>query len=301
MDNLRGAVLMTLSMLGFAIEDMFIKLLAVDLPAWMIIGTLGVVGGPVFAIFVVLNRQPLFSRDFLDPKVLLRCACEMLATMCMIIAITRASLVLVSAIIQATPLLVTMGAAIFLKEQVGWRRWSAIIAGLLGVLIVLRPGLEGFDANALFAVVGVVFMAGRDLVTRVITARTSSYQLSMLAFPSLIPAAIAVALVGGEPYVAPQGIHVLPAIGMLASAYLAYYMIVMAMRLGEVSFVTGFRYSRMLFALIIGVAVFAERPDEATLFGAALIVASGIYTVWRERVVRRRARRACERKHVPVA
>jgi len=301
MDNLRGAILMVLAMLGFAIEDAFVKILAIDLPAWQIIASLGAAGSLIFGTLVVLSGQSLLSRSFLTWPVMARNLLEMIATMCMIVALSRASLVLVSAIMQAAPLLVTMGAALFLGETVGWRRWSAIFAGLVGVLIVLRPGFEGFNADALFAVVGVFGMAGRDLITRVVPRETSSFQLSMLAFTALVPAGLILSVLDGTPFVVPQGIHVVPLIGMLVFAYLAYIAIVMAMRIGEVSFVTGFRYSRMLFALIIGVAIFAERPDVATLVGTTLIVASGLYTFWRERRVRRQARRACERKHVAAA
>ncbi|WP_121063834.1 DMT family transporter [Chachezhania antarctica] len=301
MDNLRGATLMVLAMFGFAIEDAFVKILAIDLPAWEIIASLGFVGALVFAVLVVLSGQPLLSRTYLAPAVIARNLLEGMATMCMIIALSRAPLVLVSAIMQAAPLLVTMGAALFLGETVGWRRWSAIFVGLVGVLIVLRPGLAGFNADALFAVVGVVGMAGRDLLTRIIPKETSSPQLSMLAFAALVPAGLILAVLDGSPFVMPQGVHVLPLAGMLVFAYLSYFAIVLAMRVGEVSFVTGFRYSRMLFALIIGTAIFAERPDAITLLGTALIVASGIYTFWRERNVRRQARRACERKHVAAA
>ncbi|MCB1313335.1 MAG: DMT family transporter [Sedimentitalea sp.] len=287
MDNLRGAALMTLAMLGFAIEDMFIKLMADALPTWQIIAALGLGGAAVFAALTVAQGQRLVTRAFLAPPVLLRSLGELIGTVGFVTAIALTPISSASAILQATPLAVTLGAALFLKEPVGWRRWSAILAGFAGVLLVIRPGLEGFDSRSLFAVLGVVGLAIRDLATRNVPASTSSFQLSFLAFLTLIPAAGLLALFSDRPFMVPT-----PALwGMIGGAILlgtlAYYAIVAAMRVGEISFVTPFRYVRMLFALIVGIAVFGETPDAPMLAGAAVIVASGIYTVWRERRLRR--------------
>ena len=177
----------------------------------------------------------------------------------------------------------TLGAALFLGEPVGWRRWSAIVAGFLGVLLIIRPGLEGFDMRALLAVLGVCGLALRDLATRRIPPATSSFQLSFLAFLSLIPAAIVLGAVSGAPLVWPDPAQWALLAGAVGMGVLAYYAIVGAARVGEVSFVTPFRYSRMLFALIVGYVVFSERPDALMLIGATVIVASGLYTLWRER------------------
>ena len=208
---------------------------------------------------------------------------EMVGTLGYVTALTLIPISTASAILQATPLVVTLGAALFLAEPVGWRRWSAVVVGFLGVLLVIRPGLEGFDVQSLFAVVGVLGLAFRDLATRRIPRETSSFQLSFLAFLSLIPAAGILSLFSNQSFVSPDA----PQWGLIAAAVamgvVAYYAIVGAARIGEISFVTPFRYSRMLFALIVGILVFEERPDALMLLGAIIIVASGIYTVWRER------------------
>ncbi|MEX3315266.1 DMT family transporter [Sulfitobacter sp. PS-8MA] len=299
MDNLRGAILMVLAMAGFAIEDMFIKLTSDALPVGQIIATLGAGGGTVFAIILLLQGRRLFSADMLTGPILLRAVGEVLGTLCFVTAIVLTPLSSASAILQATPLAVTLGAALFLAEPVGWRRWSAIIVGFLGVLLIIRPGLEGFNALSLFAVAGVIGLALRDLATRKVPPSISSMQLSFLAFIVLVPAGLVLMLATGAPVATPGKAEILYLSGAVVIGVLAYYAIVAAMRVGEVSFVTPFRYMRMLFALVVGIMVFDESPDTLTLVGAAIIIASGVYTLWRERKIRPRPRRGLSKPGLP--
>ncbi|MFC3615813.1 DMT family transporter [Lutimaribacter marinistellae] len=300
MENLRGALLMVLAMLGFAFEDMFIKLAADLLPTWQIITVLGAGGAMVFAALTLAKGQRLFTRAVLSGPVLLRNLGELIGTVGFVTAIALTPISQASAILQATPLAVTLGAALFLGEPVGWRRWAAILAGFFGVMLIIRPGTEGFDARSLFAVQGVVGLAIRDLATRRVPASTSSFQLSFLAFLTLIPAAGILSLFSDQTWVPPSPLYWGFFAGIVLLGAAAYFAIVAAMRVGEVSFVTPFRYTRIVFALIIGFVVFSERPDGLMLAGSAVIVASGIYTVWRERVLwQQRPRR--ERKHGSAA
>lgn len=277
---------MVLAMLGFALEDMFIKLLADALSVGQILIMLGIGGSLAFGTVVRLQGAALLSRDMLSAPIALRAAGEMVGTICFISAIVFTDISSASAILQATPLVVTLGAALFLGEPVGWRRWGAIMVGLCGVLLIIRPGMDSFEVLSLFAV-GATFCLGlRDLATRRVPATISTMQLSFLGFVVIIPAGLAFMLWTGEGM---RGLSA-PNWGYFACAMgiglFAYYAIVAAMRVGEVGFVTPFRYARLLFALVIGVAIFGETPDTLTLIGAAIIVASGIYTVLRERRLR---------------
>lgn len=289
MDNLRGAALMTLAMLGFAAEDLMIKLMSDALPTWQIIGVLGLGGAAVFAALTLWQRQRLFPRACLSLTVLVRNLGELVGTVGFVTAITLTPLSSASAILQATPLMVTLGAAVFLREPVGWRRWSAILVGFAGVLLVIRPGMEAFDPLSLFAVLGVVGLAIRDLATRRVPRATSSVQLSFLGFLTLVPTAVLLSLVSPQDLVVPTAPLWGLIFGAIVMAAAGYYALVAAMRIGDVSFVTPFRYSRLLFALVVGITVFDERPDLPMLVGSAIIIASGIYTVWRERRLRRPA------------
>lgn len=287
MDNLRGALLMVLSMLGFAIEDMFIKLLADSVPTGQIIAMLGIGGALIFGVVVLAQGQRIFEPAMLGTPVLLRAAGEIIGAVCFITAITLTPLSTASAILQATPLVVTLGAALFLAEPVGWRRWSAIGAGFLGVLLIIRPGLDGFSPLSLFAVVAVIGLAMRDIATRRVASTLTSMQLSFLGFLAIIPAGLALLWIADAAPVPLDPRSALYTGAALGIGVFAYYAIVAATRIGDVSFISPFRYSRLIFALLIGIAVFSERPDTLTLVGAAIIVASGIYTVWRERKLRR--------------
>lgn len=283
MENLRGAAWMTAAMLGFAFEDMFIKLLAGSLPAWQIVLILGIGGSAAFGAAVRAQGHALVSRAAISAPVMVRNIGELVATLSFVTAIALIPLGTASAILQATPLVVTLGAALFLGEQVGWRRWSAIIVGFVGVLMIIRPGLEGFDAYSLFALLAVLGLAIRDLATRRVPAEVTSTQVSFWAFLVLIPASILLGLATRNPLVMPQGLDWVFIVAIVMLGVCAYYAVVAAMRVGEISFVTPFRYSRILFALIIGLVVFSERPDTLMLLGATLIVGSGLFTLWRER------------------
>lgn len=295
MENLRGSALMVLAMAGFALEDMFIKRLSGDLPVGQILMLLGAGGAVIFGLAALSRGHALLSRDLLTWPVMLRNLGELIGTIGFVTAIALTPLSSASAILQATPLAVTLGAALFLREQVGWRRWSAILVGFAGVLMVIRPGLSGFEPASLFAVQAVVGLAMRDLATRAVPHTVTSMQLSSYGFATIVPAgALLLWLSGGA--VSPSAANWRDIAFALLLGVAAYYAIVAAMRVGEVSFVTPFRYTRLIFALVIAVLIFDEQPDALTLVGAAIIIASGLYTLLRERRLRRQARRDARHK-----
>lgn len=286
-DNLRGILLMIAAMGGFALEDMFIKWAATGLPTGQILLMLGIVGTPVFALLARAEGGRALHRDAFHPAILWRNLGEMVGTFGFITALALTPLTTATAIFQAGPLAVTLGAALFLGEQVGWRRWSAIAVGFVGVLIIIRPGLDGFRLASLWSVLAVIGLSLRDLATRRIPARIATSQVSAWGFAAVtLLGALMLAVTGGArlPTLAQAG-HIG---GALTFGIAAYWAITQAMRLGEVSVITPFRYTRLICAMAIGVLVFGERPDLATLFGAALIIGSGLYTFARERLRKRR-------------
>ena len=286
-DNLRGALLMAAAMGGFALEDMFIKLLAEYLPTGQIIAILGAFGAIVFAIKARRAGQTVLSPLLLRPIVLARNLSEMIGTMGFVLSFVMASLATASAILQAAPLMVTLGAVLFLGEKVGWRRWAAIIVGFGGVLLIVRPGMNGFEPASILALIGVAGLAGRDVITRAMPKSVSTTQLSSWAFASIIPAGLILMAVMGEAPVLPGPVQMLHLACAMALGVVAYYGLVAAMRIGDLSFVQPFRYTRILFALVVAILVFGERPDGLTLLGAAVIVGAGLYTLWREQVTKR--------------
>lgn len=285
-DNLRGILLMVAAMAGFALEDMFIKWAAAGLPTGQILLMLGVIGTPVFGLMARAEGRRVIDPDLWHPAVIWRNLGEMVGTFGFITALALTPLTSATAIFQATPLAVTLGAALFLGEQVGWRRWTAITVGFVGVLIIIRPGLEGFELASLWSVLAVIGLSVRDIATRRIPPRISTTQIAAWGFA-------AVALLGALMLGVSGGAQLpsLPQMGHIGGALFfgisAYWAITQATRLGEVSVITPFRYARLVFAMMVGVLVFAERPDLPTLIGAALIIGSGLYTFARERLRRR--------------
>ena len=154
---------------------------------------------------------------------------------------------------------------------------------------MIRPGLDGFEPASLFAVLGVIGLATRDVATRAAPARISSAVLSAHGFAMLVPAgALLLCISGGA--TAPSALGYGLLLAALAIGVSAYYALTLAMRLGDVAVVTPFRYVRLVFALAIGVTVFNEQPDAWTLIGAAIIILSGLYTVFRERQLSQKSR-----------
>lgn len=282
MENLRAITLMTGAMACFAFEDLAIKVLAESLPTWEIFWLLGGVGLVLFGAICRATGLPFFGADFLHPLVILRNCGDIVAALGFVTALTLVELSLATAILQGTPLTLTAGAAIFLGERVGWRRWLAVAIGLAGILIILDPFGADFRAEALFAVLGVVGLTMRDLATRRVPEGIPSHLLSFWGYCGF--------MVSGAILLPFDPVLVIPASGawmtLTAAAVLGalgYWALTMAMRLGEVSAVIPFRYMRLIFAMVLGVLVLGEQPDATTLFGAGLVVATGIYTILRER------------------
>ncbi len=286
-DNLRGIALMVLGMLGLAFTDAFLKALGGAIPAGQIMMVQGLGCGTVFGVLALRQGATGWRGNFLRPVVLVRNVFEVLATGFFLVALELVPLSIISTILQANPLIVTLGAAVWLREAVGPRRWAAVIVGLLGVVIVLRPWSATFDANVLFALAATVGLSLRDLVTRRVPARISTLQVATFAFGFLIVAGAASLLLQGQRPVIPNPTQALLLCGAVCLLCVGYFGITSAMRVGEVGVVMPFRYVRIVFALIIAALVFGERPDLLTYVGAGVIVASGLYTLWREQIRRK--------------
>ncbi len=285
-DNLVGIMLMLGAMAMFAVEDAFIKKLSAGIGTGQILIILGVGGFAIFAAIAKRQGAKVFSRNLLRGPVLLRNFGEIVGTSGYVLAVVLTPLSSASAILQATPLAVALGASLFLGQTVGWRRWLAIVVGFIGVLIVVQPGLDGFEPASLFAVQGVIGLSIRDLATRAMPKNVSSMVLSAYGFGVVIPAGLVMMFFEG-PAVLPNGVQSAYIAAALIVGPVGYYMIVAAMRVGEVAVVTPYRYVRLVFAMFIGVIFFNEMLDFYTILGASIIIASGLYTIYRERRVRK--------------
>ncbi len=287
-DNSRGALFMSICMAGFVLNDAMIKLVAQDLSLFQAIFLRGVFASLLIGALAWWRRQLFCRVSRGDGKMLvLRIIGELGGTVCYLSALTQIPIANATAILQALPLAVTLGAAVFLKEPVGWRRYTAIGVGFAGVMIIVRPGAEGFDAYALLAVVAVFFIVLRDLATRRLSGPVPSLFVAFCtAVTIMLMGAVMLPFTVWQPVAAPDLLHLAIAAGAL---FFGYVFSVSSMRVGEVAFVSPFRYTILIWAIILGVVVFGDIPDFWTMLGAAVIVATGIYTFYRERRMLRSA------------
>lgn len=287
MENLRGAAFMVLAMFCFALLDTTIKILSQSMSVGQALALISIGILALLLGWSLVQGIPLWQADYRNSRVILRSLCEVVGTCLISLALSLVPLTTVSAVIQATPLVVAMGAGLFLGQAIGWRRWIAIIVGFGGVLLIIRPGLEGFNPATLLAVAGMLALASRDLLTRALHVTLSGVQLGIHAFAFVLPASLVLMIAPGEPLVQPDaGTWALVLAGVVIGV-MSYLSIIAATRFGNAGVISSFRYSRMIFALAIGFVVLGERPDAATLVGAAIIITSGIFTLWREARMRR--------------
>lgn len=273
-DNLRGSLFMTASMAGFALEDMFLKSAARGMPVGQVVAIMGAVGTLVFALIARSRGEAPLPRAILTRTMGLRSLFEIAGRLFYALAVALTPISQASAILQAAPIIVVLGAALMFGERVGALRWVLVVLGFLGVLIILRPGLDGFSPLSLLTLIAMLGFAGRDLATRAAPPSLSNAQLGVLGFLMFtLSGLIILAVTGGARL--PDALTLVHLTGSIVSGILAYAALTRAMRLGEVAVVTPFRYTRLLFALVIGFLAFGEVPDTPMLAGSALIVICG--------------------------
>ncbi|GAA2873510.1 drug/metabolite transporter (DMT)-like permease [Aminobacter niigataensis] len=282
--NIRGSMFMVVAMAAFTFNDTLSKLAAETINPGQLMLVRGLFATTLISLLAWQQGALRGAGQFWHPMVFLRLVGEVGGTICFLAALPHLPLANISAVLQALPLAVTMGAALFLGEGVGWRRWLAIIAGFGGVLIIVRPGFDGFNAFSLLALLSVAFCAVRDLATRKIPDHVPSLFVSTVTTIVItVTGALTIVPFGG--WVPMTFELVLFLAGAAVLVLFGYQFVIMAMREGEISFIAPFRYTALIWAITLSVVVFGDIPDLAMMAGAAVIVASGLYSLYRERVV----------------
>jgi S-adenosylmethionine uptake transporter len=243
----------------------------------------GLVSVPLLAVIAYFRKSLFIRIDWRNWRVILvRAFAELASTMLFLTALAHMPLANITAILQSLPLTVTMFAAVFFGEAVGWRRWSAILVGFIGVLIIIRPGSDGFNEYAVLALVAVGFITLRDAITRRLDRSVPSL---FVAFVSAIP----IFLFGGAMTVTTGWTPISWSMGMIVivaaiAITCGYSFAVMAMRNGDISFVAPFRYTGMIWAILFGFLLFGNLPDQMTILGSCIVIGMGGYAFHRERV-----------------
>lgn len=285
--NLRGALFMMVAMAGFTLNDAITKFSSESMNMAQVMLVRGLFSS-LFVSLLAWHRGALAKpRAMLQPMVAVRVAGEAGATVSFLVALAHLPIANVSAVLQALPLAVTMGAALVFGEGVGWRRWLAIAVGFAGVLIIVRPGFEGFSVYSLVALTSVACCAVRDLATRRIPQAIPTMLVSTAtALAMTVLGGLLLSPMGGWTPMTGRATALLALAAVLV--IIGYQFIIMAMRSGDISFIAPFRYTALLWSIVLGLVVFGDVPDLPMTVGATIIIGSGLYAVYRERIVGRR-------------
>ena len=282
-ENLLGAALMTCCVLAYVLNDAVMKLLFADIDFFQAIFLRGLVSLPPLLILALMTKTLLQKYSAKNQRfMIIRILAEIGTTVTFLTALKHMPLANVTAILQSLPLAITMAAAIFLGEPVGWRRWSAICLGFTGVLIIIRPGLAGFNSYSLLALAAVLLLTVREISTRQLDKKIPTVTVA-LSTTLGITAFAALMLIGDE-WAEINFVSWSLIIAAAAAVTVATLLSVVAMRTGDIGFVSPFRYTSLIGAIGLGILLFGEWPDGMTLLGAVIIAFAGIYSLYREQL-----------------
>ena len=283
-ENVRGIVAMVACNLLFLINDTLLKIVNGDgMPLSEILFFRGLFVSAVLlpmVLYTGAHRQIALVRSW---QMFWRTVAEIGAASLYLLALFHIPIANANTIAQIVPLLVTGAGAVFLGEIVGWRRWTAIAVGFGGVIIVMRPGFSGFSAFSLLTLASAFCVTLRDMATRVMPRAVPALLISLVTGASVGLSGPVLGLAIGETWVAPPAASlglIIVAVFFLLGGYLTS---IATMRHGDISVVAPFRYTVIVWAMIVGFVVWREVPDWPMLAGTAVIAAAGIYTFSRER------------------
>lgn len=288
--NARAIVAMLLGQASFTFNDALIKLAAADMPGGQAIFVRGVMAFAVaFTVCAAMGATSLAPLRGQMRAMTLRNIGEIGSTFFFLFALFHMPIATATAILQFVPLAITAAAALFLAEPVGWRRWLATAIGFVGVMIIIRPGGDSFNAFSILALMGVAFSVMRDLSTRSIGRHAPAILLVTISAAVVMLAGLCTVFF--ETWIVPQPKSIALLAGSAVFLLGGYYGMVDAMRYGEVAVVAPFRYSVIVWAILAGIVLWGEWPDGTALFGTAIVTLAGLYTFMRERIVKARAAR----------
>ncbi|HEX6014452.1 MAG TPA: DMT family transporter [Geminicoccaceae bacterium] len=276
--NLRAAALTAAAVSLFAVSDAVVKLLTAAYPPGQILFGRGVFAVLLLGLVLRLRRGGPIRLPLRDRATWLRSLIELGATWCYFHALAALPLAEATAVLFVFPVLLTVLAALLLKEQVGGGRWSAVAAGLAGVLVIFRPGTAAFDPAALWALAAAAFIAGRDLATRFVRPAVGTEAVALMTTGFTTLASLATAPFG---WAVPDGAGLVGFASSAALVSLAFLCLVAGTRVGDVSFTAPFRYVMVPLSFVLGFLIWGQVPDRFVLLGSLIIVAAGLAVLHR--------------------
>ena len=274
---------MIIAMGCLTLTDMLIKIVSQTLPTGQVMIFYGVGALVVFWGLLRIKGESIQLSPLTNPAVIWRNVGDLIAMNSMFLALVYVPLSTIGAVIQVVPLIVTAAAALFLREKVGLRRISAILVGFLGTLLIIQPGATTFDITATLVLIAAIGMALRDIATKLVRENFSTLLLSFYSCFLFIFSGSILLIIKGDPSVPSlENIFILTA--MIVAGCLGFFFMTEAVRLGDMSVVIPFRYTRLLFSMAAGILILGEQVNAIMLIGSALTILSGLY-IWHREIV----------------
>lgn len=285
-NNTAGIVAMLVAMASFACGDSLMKLASTELPTGELVWLRALAMASASFLYALVTGAFRNAWRMLAPPMLLRALGDVGGAISFQSALARMGLADLIAIIQANPLMVTAASAVFLAERVGWRRWTAAGVGLLGVLLIIRPGTSAFTWWSILALCSVLFSTLRDVSTKCIDRAVPAVLIIWVSSTTVGIGGLFLVLF--EDWLWPEPVVLLQVMGAGAFSLAGHICIIAAVRKGDLSAVAPFRYSIVIWALILGFLIWGDLPDYLTLLGMSIVTGAGLYTFHRELVNRRK-------------
>ena len=280
-NNVPGILAMLAGTAAFVCNDSIVKLLGASLPPGEIMTLRGTLCTSfLFAAALWFGALNLPTGVLRKPAFALRLIGDVGATLTFIVSLMHMRFADAGGIAQFQPLAITAGSAMFLGERVGVMRWLAALVGLIGMLLIIKPGSVAFEPFALMSAMSVLFVACSDLSTRVVSQGVPALTLGLCSSVTVTLAALA--LGSSETWAWPTHTEWL---GLATAALLVVaglLFIITAIRMADLSVIAPFRYSGVLLAVLLQIGIWGQTPDPVTLLGIALLVGAGLYTFQRE-------------------
>ena len=280
-DNLKGAAFMAASVIGFTLNEAVMKLVLATTPLIQSLFLRSTAASLLLLGLLAFLRVPLPRREQVTLPFLIRICCELFGTICFFLALASIPLANAAAIVQMTPLVVSVVSRIVFKTPLGWVRLLAILTGLFGVYLVVNPAADDFNPASLYALGTVFFFSLRDLLTRNLPVALSSYSVAFAtSLACMIAAGVATPFEGNLDISA--GTLALVGCAALFICF-GYVYGAMAPRVGDLSFSAPFRYVGLPLSLLAGYVLFGDVPTPAMLIGCVLIILAGAVPLQIER------------------
>jgi drug/metabolite transporter (DMT)-like permease len=284
-DNTRGILAMSASVVAFIFNDALVKLAAETTPGVQAIGLRGLFAAAWCVFALLASGSWKRMGGVTHPQVMLRGVLEAAAAFVYLIALFHIPFAIATAVNLSTPLILTVLAVLVLKEDVRWRRWSAVIAGFAGVLLVIQPCPGDINAWTWAVLAAALIGAVRDVLSRFLPVSVPSLVVSFTTASMVAVLGCAWSLLEGWQPMSWEVIELLLASSLMLA--LGYQLALLAMRSGaEFSVIGSFRYASILWAIAIGYVVWGDVPNTLALIGIAVIVGAGLYILHRERLRR---------------